>query len=421
MTDNVSPPTRVLVLSGQRTVKMLKERTDYEVVYADEGMSLDMLLLADFPLEVTFDDWEALAVQIAQVHAQRPLDAIVTGVDRLVPLAGMLAERLGLTTGITEEAARNCNDKAATERLLQAAGVPVSEHRVVHSAVEGVAAAGEIGLPVIVKPRDGTSAAGLMHCETPEDVEEAVADILADGRDSALIEEFLVGAEFGVFASRVGGRTTVLYVVEGDVGPPPKFVKVGAWFPSTLAEGQLAEIERLTDEALTAVGLDNWVASLQFMFTEAGPKAGEINPRVSGGQGVELIAATSGYEPTLVAVEAALGRHVTPTEPLAVAGLYRSIVFSEAGRVRYRDDLLGSIEGLESPVPPFIEFDVRPGDAVLPINHPRGGAFGRVVLAGRSADELDRDYQRIITQLDLRVERAGSVEAKVERAHTSCC
>jgi biotin carboxylase len=419
--SNPNPPVRVLVLGGQRTVRMLKERTDYEVVFADEAMPIELLMLADVPLEVDFDDWESVAVQVEQLHMRRPLDAVVTGVDRLVPLAGLLAERLGLTTGITEQAARNCNDKAATERLLEAAGVPVPDHRVVHSTAEAVDAALGIGLPVVVKPRDGTSAAGLMYCDTADDVADAMADILDGGRDSALVEEFLVGAEFGVFASRVGGTTTVLYVVEAEVGPPPKFVKVGAWFPSTLSDDQLAEIHELTDRALSAVGLDNWVASLQFMVTEAGPKAGEINPRVSGGQGVELIAATSGYEPTLVAVEAALGRQVRPSEPRASAGLYRSIVFDEGGRLRYQEDRLGHIDGLESSVPPFIEFDVRSGDAVLPINHPRGGAFGRIVLAGRAADELDRDYQRILTQLDMRVEHAGQVDDDVHRAHTSCC
>lgn len=420
MSNNASQPTRVLVLSGQRTVRMLKEHTDYEVVFADEAMSLDLLMLADFPLEVDFDDWESVVEQVARVHALRPITAVVTGVDRLVPLAGILSERLGLTTGITAEAARNCIDKAATQRLLEAAGIPVPGHRVVYSTEEGVAAAAEIGLPVVVKPRDGSSAAGLMHCASAEEVADAVADILAGGRDSALVEEFLVGAEIGVFASRVAGHTSVLYVVDGDVGPPPKFVKLG-WFPSKLAGEQLAEIEQLTDRALKAVGLDNWVASLQFMLTESGPKAGEINPRVWGGQGVEFIAATSGYEPTLLAVEAALGRRVVPDRPRAAAGLYRSIVFTEAGRLRYREDALDAIEGLESPLPPFIEVDVRSGEAVLPINHPRGGAFGRIVLAGRSADELDRDYQRILTQLDLRVEPVVAVETKVERQHTSCC
>ena len=414
-------PTRVLVLSGQRTLPILKQQTDYEVAFADEAMTIEQLMLADFPLDVDLDDWGAVVDQVVRLHAVRPIDAVVTGVEWLVPLAGVLREKLGLSSGITEQAARNCNDKAATHRLLAAAGVPVAGNRVVSTPALGVAAAEEIGLPVVVKPRDASSAAGLMYCATAAEVADAVTDILADGRDSALIEEFLVGPEIGVFARRVGGRTTVMWLVDGEVGPPPKFVKVGGVFPSRMTQAQSAEIERLTDKALTAVGLDDWVASLQFMLTDAGPKAGEINPRVSGGQGVELIAATSGYEPSLVAVEAALGREMKRVEPRAVAGLYRSLVFEEAGVLTYHADALSGVDGLESLVPPLIELDVLSGEPVLPINHDRGGAFGRVVLAGADADQLERDYQRILAALELRVEPEAAVEAAVDRKHTSCC
>ncbi|MEV6603134.1 ATP-grasp domain-containing protein [Kutzneria sp. NPDC051319] len=414
-------PTRVLVLSGQRTLRILKEHTDFEVAFADEAMTIEQLMTADVPLEVDLDDWASVIAQAERLHAAQPFDAVVTGVERLVPLAGMLRDKLGLATGITEEAAHNCNDKAATHRLLAEAGVAVAVNRLVTTPALGVAAAEEIGLPVVVKPRDASSAAGLMYCETVAQVADAVTDILADGRDTALIEEFLVGPEIGVFASRVQGRTTVLFVVDGEVGPPPKFVKVGGVFPSRLPPERIAEIEQLTDKALAAVGLDDWVASLQFMLTSDGFRAGEINPRVSGGQGVELIAAVSGYEPSLVAVDAALGRQPQQSLSRAAVGLYRSIVFDEAGFLYYRTDALNGVPGLGSTHPPFIELDVRPGEAVLPINHARGGAFGRIVLVGDDADQLERDYRKIIDALALRVEPEVAAEASVERKHTSCC
>jgi biotin carboxylase len=411
----------VLVLSGQRTLRILKERTDYEVGFADEAMSIEQLMQADIPIEVDLDDWDSVVARVEQLHSMQPFDAVVTGVERLVPLAGRLRAKLGLATGITEEAALNCNDKAATHRLLAAAGVPVAANRVVDTPALGVAAAEEIGLPVVVKPRSASSAAGLMYCATGAEVADAVTDILADGWDSALIEEFLVGDEFGVFASRVKGRTTVMFIVDGEVGPPPKFVKLGGVFPSRLPADRLAEIELLSDKALAAVGLDNWVASLQFMLTADGFRAGEINPRVSGGQGVELIAAVSGYEPSIAAVDAALGRQPERGTPKAATGLYRSIVFDEAGLLDYRAEALQGIGGLEATYPPLVELDVRPGEAVLPINHERGGAFGRIVLAGDDVAQLERDYERIIAALAMTVRSEAEVEAAVNRKHTSCC
>ncbi|WP_392676630.1 acetyl-CoA carboxylase biotin carboxylase subunit family protein [Streptomyces sp. LN785] len=414
-------PKRVLVLSGQRTVQQLKEQTDYDVVFAEEDMTFEQVMLADYPLEVDFDDWAKVADQVARAHAAQPIDAVVTGVERLVPLAGILRERLQLPHGITEQAARNCIDKAATHSLLFKAGVPVALHRVVTSADEGAVAAADLALPVVVKPRDASSAAGLKYCDNEQDVRQAVTDILAGGRDSALIEEFLTGPEIGVFAARVGGRTHVVWVVDGEVGPPPTFVKVGGTFPSRLPAEQLAELEELTGRALAAVGLDDWVAALQFMLTADGWRAGEINPRVPGGQAVEMILSTTGYEPSLIATEAALGRESTPQTPQAAYGLYRSIVFDSAGRIDYDPQAAASLTGLESAVAPFIEFDVKPGDAVLEIGHPRGGAFGRIVLAGDSPEQLERDYTTVLDQLAIRLVDEPVSDASVDRAHTSCC
>ncbi|MFG3172313.1 acetyl-CoA carboxylase biotin carboxylase subunit family protein [Streptomyces sp. NPDC048200] len=414
-------PTRVLVLSGQRTVQQLKELTDYDVVFAEQDMTLDQVMLADYPLEVDFADWSKVIEQAAQAHAVQPIDAVVTGVERLVPLAGILRERLGLSHGVTAQAARNCIDKAATHRLLAEAGVPVADHRVVTSADDGAAAASELTLPVVVKPRDASSAAGLKYCATEQDVRQAVEDILATGRDSALIEEFLTGPEFGVFAARVQGRTHVVWVVEAEVGPPPTFVKVGGHFPSRLPAAQLAELEELTARALAAVGLDDWVAALQFMLTPDGWRAGEINPRVPGGQAVEMILSTTGYEPSLIAADAALGREAAPKEPRAACGLYRSIVFDRPGRIDYNASAAASLAGLESTIVPFVEFDVQPGEAVLEVGHPRGGAFGRIVLGGDSPEQLERDLATVLDQLAIRLVDEPVTDDSVDRAHTSCC
>lgn len=412
---------RVLVLGGQRTVQRLKEHTDYDVMFAEENMTIEQVMLADYPLEVDFDDWDGVTAMVTAAHADRPVDAVVTGVERLVPLAGRLRAELKLGHGITEQAARACIDKAATHRLLAEAGVPVPRNTVVAGSREGADAARELGLPVVVKPRDASSAAGLKYCENAEDVEQAVGDILAAGRDTALIEEYVTGPEFGLFASRVGGETRVVWVVEGEVGPPPTFVKVGGFYPSRLDEARLAELEDLADRVLTAVGLDDWVAALQFTLTADGWRAGEVNPRVPGGQAVEMIRSTTGYEPSLIATEAALGRHAEPQAPKAPYGLYRSVVFDGNGRIDYNAGAVGSLSGLESPLPPFVEFDVRPGDAVLSVEHPRGGAFGRIVLAGETREQVERDYARVMEQLAVRLVDDAAADASVDRAHTSCC
>jgi len=62
------------------------------------------------------------------------------------------------TCAISEAIAQ---DKDLTKTLLEAAGVPVPLGRIVTDAEAGWAAACEIGLPVVVKPRDGNQGKGV--------------------------------------------------------------------------------------------------------------------------------------------------------------------------------------------------------------------------------------------------------------------
>jgi carbamoylphosphate synthase large subunit len=412
---------RVLVLSGRRTVENLKA-AGYQVGLASESIPFDLTLTADIPIEVDFGDWPAVIEQVARLHEHAPFQAVVTQLERLLPLAGQLRERLGLTGGISQQAALDCTDKPTTLRLLREAGLPVARHATVTSAAQAPAAARELGLPVIVKPRAAASGAGLSLCQTAAEAETAVAAILASGQDSALLEEYLLGTEIGLFAYRLAGHTEVITCLEAKVGPPPRFVKLGGDFPSRLPAGLLVQVSDLTARALAGVGLDNWVATVQMMLTSDGPRVMEINPRVPGGQTVELVAATTGYEPTLVAAQVALGIRPEPTVARAPFAWYRCLTFEEAGHLFYRPEAQDDVPGLETDTPPVIELDVEPGEVVLPINHPRGGVFGRIMLRGASQEALARDYARILAALELRLEPLSDAEHEaVWRPHTRCC
>ncbi|MFN2494368.1 MAG: acetyl-CoA carboxylase biotin carboxylase subunit family protein [Pseudonocardiaceae bacterium] len=421
MTSTPAKAPLVMVLSGRRTVDKLKA-AGYRVGLVANSIPLDLALLVDLPIEADLDDWAQVSAQVQRAHRYNPVAAVVTQLENLLPLAGRLRDLLGLSTGVTEQAVRNCADKATTNRLLARAGIGVARSRVVDSPESAVAAARELGLPVIVKPRNASSAAGLMCCERLDMAGEAVRDILAAGWQSALVEEFLDGAEIVLFAYRSRGATSVISTLDAQVGPPPKFVKLGGCHPSRVAAGRLDELSALTDRALAAVGLDNWVATVQVMLTADGPKVIEINPRVPGGQTVSLIAETTGYEPTLVAVEAALGRLPQPGPVRASVGWYRGITFDTAGSLSYRPEAQHAVPGLESRVAPLIDIDVRPGEQVLPRNHPRGGVFGRIVLCGQDEAQLERDYQRVLAALELRLEPVPEAGDEASwRPHSRCC
>ncbi|MFC3106652.1 cyanophycin synthetase [Undibacterium arcticum] len=103
------------------------------------------------------------------------------------------AAEMDTTSAIAESIAQ---DKQLTKNLLEAAGVPVPIGRAVDSADDAWAAACEIGLPVVVKPKDGNQGKGVtVNVMTQEDIKIAYT-AAAEFRDDIMVERFLPGNDF---------------------------------------------------------------------------------------------------------------------------------------------------------------------------------------------------------------------------------
>jgi cyanophycin synthetase len=103
------------------------------------------------------------------------------------------AAEIDATSAIAESIAQ---DKELTKKLLHAAGVPVPLGRPVTSAEDAWAAALEIGLPVVIKPRDGNQGKGIsVNIATKEGVMTAY-NTAKSFRDDVLVERYLPGSDF---------------------------------------------------------------------------------------------------------------------------------------------------------------------------------------------------------------------------------
>jgi len=133
------------------------------------------------------------------------------------------------TSAIAESIAQ---DKELTRRLLRTIGAPVPEGRPVSDAEDAWQAAQELGLPVVVKPRDSNHGRGVFTgLATREQVAAAFAH--ADGVGSGvLVERFAPGAEHRVLV--VNGR-----VVAASRGEPAVIVGDGARNVAQLIDEQL--------------------------------------------------------------------------------------------------------------------------------------------------------------------------------------
>ncbi len=105
------------------------------------------------------------------------------------------------TSAIAESIA---SDKDLTKSLLASCGVPVPEGQIVDSAEAAWEAAGDIGLPVVVKPTDGNHGRGVsLDLTTREQIEAAFA-VAAPHGSEVMVERFVRGHEHRLLV--VGGR-----------------------------------------------------------------------------------------------------------------------------------------------------------------------------------------------------------------------
>ncbi|WP_430780174.1 cyanophycin synthetase [Actinoplanes sp. G11-F43] len=123
-------------------------------------------------------------------------------------------------------------DKHVTRRLLDEAGIPVAPGGAAGTEAEAIRLLGELGGPVVVKPRNGRHGRGVtLHLTTPEAVArafaaiggEAVVERQLDGRDYRVL---VVAGEVVAVAERVAahvtgdGRSTITALIEAVNADP---------------------------------------------------------------------------------------------------------------------------------------------------------------------------------------------------------
>jgi len=103
------------------------------------------------------------------------------------------AAEIDATGAIAETIAQ---DKELTKKLLDAAGVPVPLGRTVSDPDDAWAAAQEIGLPVVIKPKDGNQGKGVTVNITTKEQIVAGFNAASEFRDDIMVERYLPGHDY---------------------------------------------------------------------------------------------------------------------------------------------------------------------------------------------------------------------------------
>ncbi len=252
-----------------------------------------------------------------------------------------------------------CPDWATLERIQRkrhqldqaiACGVPVPETRHPRSAGEALAAARELGFPVLLKPSDPIMfkrafRRQLFHCDTPEQVEAAYAHM--EGSEP-MLQEFVPGGDEGLY-------TLGSYIArDGE----PLGVFCGRKLRQTRENmgscrvGESVWVERVVSDGLRLLNALGFYGVSQVEF-KLDPRSGEyklmeVNPRLWQWHG---LSGACGVDLTHIAFLDLVGRRPAPAR-MTREGRRWAITFMSGTRNGFqRPPYVDAVFALDDPAP----------------------------------------------------------------------
>lgn len=313
-----------------------------------------------------------------------PVKGVTTSSEYFAVAAATAAAALGLP-GPDPAALARCRNKDLQRLALRAAGLPVPAFRAAATADDAVAAAVEVGLPVVVKPTTGSGSVGVRLCRTAAEVAEHAAGLLARAANErgiagprlVLVEEHVTGREFSV---ETLGATPV--AVTGKLlGPEPWFVETGHDVPAPVAPHRSAALAAVAARAVAALGVGWGAAHTELRWTARGPVLIEVNPRLAGGMIPALVKLATGDD----LVDAVVARAVGAPRPPRTGGEgAASIRFVRADRSGAVAATTGVAVARAMPGVAAAVVTVRPTDPVT-LTHSFTDRIGHAIASGPDA------------------------------------
>jgi len=349
-------------------------------------------------------------------HATERFDGVITFSEAAVIAVAAVAEALGLP-GIGVEAARNSRNKLLMRQAYERAGVPIPRYRFVTELPDALAAAGEFGYPVILKPTLGAGSHLVYRVDSPQEMADRFGTAVeglrkmfwitaeADGVDlgpiGMLVESFLDGREYLMEALAWDDEVYLGSVVDRITEEAQNFDDDVHHAPTSLPAEELARVQQVVRAAAHAQGLRRSAMHAEVRYHDGEPHLLEIAARVGGG-GLDLIARiTADHDPIQAVVDVARGvrppvRHYRPTGTHIAA----MCLICEGGVVRGIDV---PDEVSESERVFLLKITARPGDLIL--RPPDGNTiFGFLGTTGTSMDDAFRAMTELAAKIDVTLE-----------------
>ena len=377
------------------------------VTVASERRAAMSTAMGERALTLRLSDPQDAAETIVARARDTPFAAILGVDDQGVMTAALAAERLGLAHN--PPAAVACTrDKAAMRRALAEAHVPQPCFALLAAGADVPTAARKIGLPCVVKPLSLSGSRGVIRAEDPDRARaaaERVRGILAATGEPAdvplLLESYVPGAEVAVEGLLCSGRLEVLAIFDKpDPLEGPYFEETLYVTPSRLPAAVLAEVERITAQAVRALGLREGPVHAELRVPDQGVRVLELAARSIGGLCSRALRFGAGVSLEQLILRHALGLGTDDLARESVAAGVMMIPIPRAGTLvevggQAQARAVEGIDGLQITIPR--------GRPVVPL--PEGDRYlGFLFARGLTAAAVERSLREAHARLRVRIE-----------------
>lgn len=351
--------------------------------------------VADEICHINTVDYEA----VLKVAREKQIDGIVTaGTDVAVITIGKVCDEMGLS-GLSFAAAKVAADKTLMKECYEAHGVRTARYRKIRFTDDPEEAVRDLRYPLIFKTVDSSGSRGITRVNSREEIPRAVEGVKATTRkDYYIVEEFIIGEEFGAQAFVYGGEVQFVlphgdYVFVGDTGVP-----VGHFAPYELSEEILADVVDQTKRAVRAMGLDNCAINADFIMRDGKTYVLEIGGRSGATCLAELVSIYYGFDYYEKIIQAALGERPEFPQDQAVPNASKLLMSD-------RDGVLRSIADRNPPQENIYEvmFDYRVGETVKKF-HVGPHRIGHVITKGATLAEATETLKQALEHIEIWVE-----------------
>lgn len=305
--------------------------------------------------------------------------------------------------GVDVATAVRATNKEKMRRAFEAGNAPSPKSIGAATEDEALAAAEQVGWPLIVKPSRNSGSRGVTRLGDNQQslLLAAFHRAVTESRDaSAVIESFVEGPEFSVEILTWNGEPRVLAVTDKETTGAPYFIETGHSQPTRCTTDEKNLIIVAAIKGVKALGIDWAAAHAEVKLSPEGPFIMEIGARLGGDYiTTELVPRSTGIDMVAGAINLALGREPELTPRHAPQGVCIRYITPRSGNVI-------AIEGVAKaqamPGVKVVTVDVKKGERV-PMLTSSLERVGYVIAEGRDAEEAirhaetARDSIRIIT------------------------